>query len=172
VLDVHDAGVDFGLGNEFKNNIIYSDAGAIWVNSEAHEDITDDVPPKVTFANNSYLGVGATPFYDGADNLTFANWVISTGETNSIEADPSFTNAAGGDFTLTAESPCISAGVNLGASYDDALDPNSSWPDNVNTRDQDDNPPWEIGAYFFPALFSLSGAQTLSLSGAQTLSFY
>ena len=61
-------------------------------------------------------------------------------------ADPLFTNAAGGDFTLQAASPCRGAGVNLGATYDDYLDPDSTWPSAITTVDAD-KVGWNIGAY-------------------------
>jgi hypothetical protein len=65
--------------------------------------------------------------------------------------DPKFTTD-GSDFTLQASSPSINAGVDLGASYDDALDPNSTWPSSVVTFDQDDQGAWEMGAYIYEAV--------------------
>jgi hypothetical protein len=41
---------------------------------------------------------------------------------NSIEADPQFTNAAGDDFTLTSQSPCIDRGTDPGAAYHEDYD--------------------------------------------------
>ena len=46
----------------------------------------------------------------------------------TVAADPSFTNAAGGDFTLQAGFPCIDAGADLGTTYQMALRPGTTWP--------------------------------------------
>jgi hypothetical protein len=85
----------------------------------------------------------------GVHKDTYDAWETAYGgTTHSVEADPSFTNAAGGDFTLTAGSPCIDAGVDLGATYKDALMPGSRWPNEVITGDQGAHGVgWEIGAY-------------------------
>jgi len=81
--------------------------------------------------------------------VNLADWRTATSQdANSLNSDPLFTDAANDDFTLKRTSPCIDAGVDLGATYDDALDPISSWPDSVATLDQDDyGSDWEIGAY-------------------------
>jgi len=85
------------------------------------------------------LGAEAASFVEwgsGVYKSTYDAWESAYGgTTSSIEADPSFTNAAGGDFTLQAGSPCIEAGFNLGPSYIGMLDPLSSWPSSVLTRD-------------------------------------
>ena len=59
------------------------------------------------------------------------------------------TDPGNGNFTLQSTSPCIDAGVNLGASYDDALRDVSAWPSDVHTKDQDYDGAWDIGAYIF-----------------------
>lgn len=48
---------------------------------------------------------------------------------------------------MQLSSPCIDRGTNLGATYDDGLDADSSWPDSVTTVNQDTCGPWDIGAY-------------------------
>ena len=69
----------------------------------------------------------------------------------NIVADPLFTNAAGGDFTLQAGSPCIDAGVDLGSTYQTALMPAASWVASVLTASQyNAGQKWECGAYLFP----------------------
>jgi hypothetical protein len=52
---------------------------------------------------------------DGVSLSTYAAWEAVAGEQHSVEADPAFVDAAGGDFRLAASSPCIAAGINLGA---------------------------------------------------------
>jgi len=72
-------------------------------------------------------------------------------EDAGVNADPLFTNAAGGDFTLAAGSPCIDAGVDLGSTYQLGLMPASSWPASVLTGSQyNAGQKWEGGAYLFP----------------------
>lgn len=69
-------------------------------------------------------------------------------DTNGVVADPLFTNAGSNDFTLLAGSPAIDTGVDLGAAYDDALHPDSSWPNNIVTVDQESyGAGWERGSY-------------------------
>jgi len=92
-----------------------------------------------------------TDVYDGATNITldYNDYYNSenAGGANSITDDPLFNDAASGDFTLddATPSPCIDDGVDLGASYEDALDPSSVWPDAVVTREQGAS--WDMGAY-------------------------
>jgi len=92
----------------------------------------------------------------GSTYSTVAAWESAVADSaevgNNIGGDPSFTNAGAGDFTLQSDSDAIGAGADLGASYDDALDPSSSWPDSVATLDQDSyGAAWEIGAYVYDA---------------------
>ena len=88
--------------------------------------------------------------WDGTGYDTYDDWESAYGSTtNSVETAPLLTDPNNGDFTLQSSSPAIDAGVTLGASYDDALVPGSSWPDSVTTKDQDLLQPWEIGAYIF-----------------------
>ena len=78
---------------------------------------------------NCWYGGAATPFTWGASDYSFANYkTASSQDANSLNSDPAFTNAAGGDFTLQAGSPCIDAGVDLGTDYQMALAPGSTWP--------------------------------------------
>jgi hypothetical protein len=82
-------------------------------------------------------------------------WQCERADTNTgvvsenIVDDPMFTDAASGDFTLEAGSPCIDTGKNLGEGHDEGLSPASSWlPVNVITADQDEHGTgWEMGAY-------------------------
>jgi hypothetical protein len=138
-----------------KNNIImaWSQDGTT---TEAIYAVDDTYNPNVgssTFSNNVYYKSGSDSiayFKDyGSQNL--AAWKVSSSQdAGSLNSDPLFTNAAGGDFTLQASSPCRDAGVDLGATYANALAPGSTWPTNVSTKDQrSQGPGWEIGAYVF-----------------------
>lgn len=107
-------------------------------------------------------------YYPDGTDITIASLKTVTGNNNLFEdasasgdgtytdtdsifsSDPLFTDAANDDFTLQAGSPAIDAGTDLGASYDDALDPVSTWPSSVTTLDQDlYGSGWEIGAYVY-----------------------
>jgi len=132
--------------SEAKNNII--DASSVnhivWV--------TNDAGLSPTFDNNDYwMGSGGeTKYYWKGTDYTFTNWKTqSSGDANSVEADPLMTDPSSGDFTLQAGSPAIDAGADLGdGSVYLALGAASTWPDGVVTVNQDTtNPPWDIGAY-------------------------
>jgi hypothetical protein len=69
-------------------------------------------------------------------------------DCNSTGSDPLFYDAGGNVYYLAGNSPCRNAGVDLGATYDDALGRTSVWPGAVVTLDQDSfGTAWEIGAY-------------------------
>jgi hypothetical protein len=115
--------------------------------------------------NGTYNGSGNVYEYNcfGVESANFIRWAVSGdkstydawetaygGSTHSIEADPLFTNAAGGVFTLQAGSPCINAGANLGDTYKYGLMHDSAWPAAVVLGDQDDyGAGWEVGAYIY-----------------------
>ncbi len=96
--------------------------------------------------------------FNNGEQRTFAYWQGTLGhDANGLYEDPLFTNAVGSDFTLQSTSPCIDVGTDLGATYDDALDLSSAWPDGVLTVDQDlFGDGWEMGPYI-SAPYSLSG---------------
>jgi len=104
--------------------------------------------------NCYYRASGDSISYDGtgysiAELINGDLYSDESQEQNIVVADPLFTDAANDDFTLASGSPCRNAGVDLGDSYDDALNPYFCiWPDNVNTFSQDNfGFAWEIGAY-------------------------
>ena len=95
-------------------------------------------------------------FYDSDDNETACTYAEFDALENSNGRSGSMANDQTGDTLLSASyrlltgSPAIDAGVDLGSSYDDGLDPASSWPDSVYTYDQDNNGlGWEIGAFIY-----------------------
>jgi len=75
---------------------------------------------KITCDYNCYWRVGGTPENDatfaivGGVTKTWAQWKALGQDLHSKFVDPLFTNAAGGDFTLQATSPCIAAAPRLG----------------------------------------------------------
>jgi PKD repeat protein len=107
----------------------------------------------------------------GVYKSTYDAWETAYhGTTYSVEADPKFANAPGGDFTFQSYSPCIDAGADLGPSFSTDLMPGSSWPNSVVTGDQYSTGQWwEIGAYLFPATSSGTPTPTPTLGMAPTV---
>jgi hypothetical protein len=118
------------VGNLVKNNI-------------SSGNTVCELSTKLGGENDGSLGSGNVYEYNcfGAEGSNFIEWGDTVfkatydawetaygGTTHSIEADPLFTNPAGGDFTLQAASPCIDTGVDLGATYQMALRPGTMWP--------------------------------------------
>lgn len=132
----------------------------------------------MTFDYNCIEASGNLIFY----NAGWASWSTWQGlgqDAHSYNTDPLFKDAANGKFYLTSSSPCIDTGVDLGATYDDGIDPHMlapGWPD-VVTLDQDSwGSGWEIGAYVYDyvdtgtitvtphAASILTGSQTVSVT--------
>jgi len=96
-------------------------------------------------------GSAAPDFADsGSDKDQLSDWQTSTSQdANSDAGDPGLTNPSSGDFTLSSDLE----GADLGATYDDGLDPiNTNWtntPPTIGTLDQDDYLPWDRGAFIF-----------------------
>ena len=60
-------------------------------------------------------------------------------QEHGINADPKFVDPENGNFELQSDSPCIGAADDqIGAAWEDALLPGSTWPFNVNTASQED----------------------------------
>ncbi|MHA2069536.1 MAG: hypothetical protein ACXABY_34670, partial [Candidatus Thorarchaeota archaeon] len=97
--------------------------------------------------NRYYYDSGAMSVYwsDGDKTLAQLQAGPISQEANGTEGDPSFTDGPNNDYTLAEGAAVIDAGVDLGATYDDALDPaGTDWtttPPTVATGDQDDYGP-------------------------------
>jgi hypothetical protein len=135
----------------YKNNIVSGFTNGVGVD--------DNEGDNITHTNNSY--------YDNVNNLrkdmdgTPGDIALDGSE---ITTDPLFTAPGSDNFTLQPGSPAIDAGVDLGTSYDDCLDPDTlpsggmhGWPDDVVTVLQGDyGTGWEIGAYaYIPERFKI-----------------
>lgn len=95
----------------FANNIIHTSVGrALVVWKPASE-----VAPGWTFGNNCYYPDSAAAFeHDSGHFVDFATWKSLVGQdSTSLNCDPMFVDPARGDFRLTANSPCIGAGLAL-----------------------------------------------------------
>lgn len=137
-----------------KNNVCYmtsSSSYAVYVDANTYGNTLD-------ITNNDwYRASGNWYFWNATGGATLATWNALTGVGTDLNSDPLFVNAAGGNFTLKPNSPAIGAGTDLGASYDDAIKPGSTWPSSVTTVDQDSYGSWEMGAYAFTYILSTNG---------------
>lgn len=131
---------------------------------------------QTTPSDYNIIGPQATGFIrlDTTAYDTLSAYQSASGkDANSLTSNPDFTNASGDDLTLVEGSPAIDSGTSdPGQTYDDILDPGSSWTQSVSTLDQDSYGfGWERGAYIFegtgedttpPVISNLlpSGAQT------------
>ena len=138
--------------NEFKNNIIASITNEVLYADTGGDNDGANGTGNV-YARNCF-GPQATNFiwWDGANYSTYDAWAAATDRTENpddhIEADPQFKDVSTDKYWIKRTSPCVNAGVDLGATYDDALNRASSWPSSVITVDQDSfGSGWEIGAY-------------------------
>jgi hypothetical protein len=132
--------------NLLKNNILSGNTTALYAHDGGENDGTNG-------SRNLYqydaLGPAATNFITwGASTFsTYAAWRADPGCgatdcSYSIEADPQFTNAAGGDFSLKSTSPARHAGTNLGSSYNIGLRCEGAFPYLTTTQ----GGKWDIGA--------------------------
>ena len=152
-----------GTGLLFKNNIVYS-------SNTDEAGTTDDILMK--FANTDGNGGANATSLSLLDNLYYHT--VESGDAGNIFLDegtartlawiqanysedagaeddnPDFVNPAS-DWTLQVGSPGIDTGTDLGATYDDGIDPSSSLPPStVDTLDQDlHGDGWEKGAFIY-----------------------
>lgn len=136
---VSDPGTGLRLNdNIFKNNIVVAQTEHGLAAFEGGDNV--DHGSGNVYEYNCF-GVEATNFIEwGADvyKSTYDAWETAYGDsTHSIETDPLFTDALNGDFTLQATSPCIDAGADLGATYQQGLGAESVWPNAVVKVDQE-----------------------------------
>jgi parallel beta-helix repeat protein len=119
--------------NIVKNNVAQATTAntyAIYVDASSYSQTGQSI------SNNCWYATATNWYFwnaSGGNNL--ATWNAFTGVGTDLNSDPLFTNAAGGDFTLQAGSPCIEKGVNLGSTYLEMLLSLSTWPGSVSTGD-------------------------------------
>jgi len=132
-IQVRSLAADDIYNNIIKNNVaVATEANtyAIYLDSLSYDQ------DGLEITNNDWYAAATNWYFwnaSGGNNL--ATWNALTGVGTDLNSDPLFTNAAGGDFTLQAGSPCIEAGVNLGPDYSEQLVAGSTWPDAVETID-------------------------------------
>lgn len=154
-------------GASFKNSVFYNNT---FVDCDNSIHISTNVFSNSFIRNNIFWQPSGGGLYDGpgsTSGLTWDhnNWTTNPGSptsgTGDVIGSPILTKTSGwrlmaggdltgNDFTLQNSSPAIDVGTDLGASYDDGLDPDSVWPSSVTTLDQDlYGAGWEIGAFVF-----------------------
>ena len=74
--------------------------------SHKHDNHWDEAPE---FKNNLYWGASKPSAFPG--DKTWDQWIMGN-DTNSLWADPLFTNAEAGDYSLRPGSPAIDLGIN------------------------------------------------------------
>jgi hypothetical protein len=130
-----------------RNNIFYN--ANLTSGSKTYYNSEVSVTPPTLDRNCHYSALGGSFLQVENVAKTWAGRPAGF-EDHGLNADPLFTNAAGGDFTLQAGSPCIDVGADLGATYKDALMHDSVWPAGVVLGDQGTHGAgWEIGAYIY-----------------------
>jgi hypothetical protein len=99
-----------------KNNILM-DNGDYEIHSDHATAPTSDY-------NCIYHQAGGDFMYFNGSAYDWADWKTQTsGDANSINADPRMTDPASDDFTLQMTSPCINAGTDVGLTEDYAGNP-------------------------------------------------
>jgi parallel beta-helix repeat protein len=128
-------------------------------------------------AFSNFIQWGGSTYYS-----TYGSWETATGNcgavgcSHSIQSDPKLTNPGSNVFTLQASSPAIDAGVNLGSTYEYALDPVSTWPSNVILDNQNGyGSGWDLGAYVYtqttpPSIVMTAPTASSTVSGTVTVS--
>ena len=132
-------------GGTVKNNIFYGPQ-TLSIDATSTPGFTSDY--------NLFYNSGSVSWQWGSNSYSsLANWRSnSSQDSHSVNSDPVFTNASS-IFTLTSSSPAIDSAVNLGTTYQFALDPATTWPSNVLLDNQNSNGTgWEMGAYVYPNL--------------------
>jgi len=134
----NDLGTNNGaINNIFKNNIAVGNTTRQATFKDGfHNDGTDGSGNVYTY---NCFGAESANFIEWAEGVyksTYDAWETSYGgSTYSVEADPLFADASGGNFQLTAPSPCRNKGISVGLTedYDGKPVPRGAFP--------------EIGAY-------------------------
>jgi len=134
-----------GSANLIKNNIVYGALG-LRVDSGGETDLESDYNCFYRSAGDIVTWAGT-----GYNDSEFTDYkTASEQDAESITSDPLLTDPGNDNFTLQSTSPAKNTGVDLGDTYTNGLNHNSSWPDSVSTLNQDNyGSGWEIGAFVF-----------------------
>ena len=109
---------------------------------------------------------------------TLTQWRALGHDVNGDTADPLYTNEAIGDLTLSAGSPCIDSGINLGETFVNALDPDTTWTlqnpgivaaSVIPASQYDFGSGWEVGAFVYGEESVYGGPGTIAGGGTGTI---
>ena len=141
------------LNNLAENNIVANSTTTAFSATNGCEN------PGTNGSGNIYtyndFGTAASNFIEwgaGVNYSTYATWEAAagncgtTGCSHSVQTDPTFANAAGGQFWQTVGSSGIASGMALGAPYNIGIQPGASWPYNVFTVTNTNN---DLGAFVY-----------------------
>ena len=123
--------------NKWYNNIVDgSSSQELYLNNGGDNDGSEGTGNEYKYNSfgedyNYMIQVAGTDYHSVA---SFESAVTGASDNLSDE-DPLFTAPGSNDFTLQGDSPCIGAGTVT--SYSTGLLPGSTWPDGVQTGDQD-----------------------------------
>lgn len=123
-----------------KNNVfqaIEANTYAIYLDSGAYDQTGLDID-----TNDYYAAATNWYFWNAGGGNNLATWNALTGVGTDLNSDPLFTNAASGNFQLNLGSPAATGATSIDG-YNTRLRPESSWPDDVQTM----NDNLSIGAY-------------------------
>jgi hypothetical protein len=141
--------------NIFLNNINVAVAG---------EQVTVDASSVTGFAEDYdilFSSVGTDIAQYGGTDYSWSGWQGIGYDTHGVNADPLFTSASGGVFTLQSGSPAIGAALNLGPPYQNGLNPAySTWINGLVTAPQSAS--WNIGAFVSCCIGSLTSGAAFS----------
>jgi hypothetical protein len=137
---------------EWKNNIVYDTTTDntlyIWnIPSSGALGATDTA--NITIDRNLiYKASGNWYTIKGTTGSSLSTWNGQSFVGTDLQVEPLFKNAGSADFTLQNASPAINAGADLGSTYQNGLDPRSSFP--WSTLNQNNyGSGWEIGAFVY-----------------------
>ena len=105
---------DVTTSSNMKNNIISEYSGLAYRFTNVLTGVTIDYNCVYTTDGGAKTGRWGVD-----EETTWADWKTTSGQDgNSINEDPTFTDAANGDFTIQVGSPCINAGTDVGLTTD------------------------------------------------------
>jgi parallel beta-helix repeat protein len=141
------------VGAKVYGNTIYgTDCGLLVKRGSTTNDVRNNL-----VSNNRAYGIRVEDSSNVKEfdyNLFYSNGTNYSGIGGGVHdstADPRFTGAVDGDFSLQPGSGAVDAGGDLGPLNRIAIMPSASWPEGVATGDQyEAGQWWEVGAYLYP----------------------
>ena len=130
---------------DLRNNIMYAKSGGYAFSSEASGQ------SNLTSNYNIHYNKSTNPIYYNGGARSWSYWTSTLShDADGYNLDPKYTSPSS-DMTLQSSSDAVNAGIDLGDTYTNGLDPAvASSPSSVNTLNQDNyGLGWEIGAFVY-----------------------